>query len=172
MKKHTFYRAINIFILPMAAYIAINALMLLFVSLTNPLMLLLDFIMACIPLYAFTSNYFFNRGIKNAQPCKPALKDWIKVNAYVSLFFSAFMFLACLVLLAALNNPAQLQQLKDQIAATSPTPVPEGQLVRYLKIIVYVFLPFTILLVIHIIITLRLLRQYRWVFEDSPNDPE
>jgi hypothetical protein len=172
MKKHTFYRAINFFILPMAAYIAINALMLLFVSLTNPLMLLLDFIMACIPLYAFTSNYFFNRGIKNAQPCKPALKDWIKVNAYVSLFFSAFMFLACLVLLAALNNPAQLQQLKDQIAATSPTPVPEGQLVRYLKIIVYVFLPFTILLVIHIIITLRLLRQYRWVFEDSPNDPE
>jgi hypothetical protein len=172
MKKHTFYRAINIFILPMAAYIAINALMLLFVSLTNPLMLLLDFIMACIPLYAFTSNYFFNRGIKNAQPCKPALKDWIKVNAYVSLFFSAFMFLACLVLLAALNNPAQLQQLKDQIAATSPTPVPEGQLLRYLKIIVYVFLPFTVLLVIHIIITLRLLRQYRWVFEDSPNDPE
>jgi hypothetical protein len=172
MKKYTFYRAINIVILPMAAYIAINVLMSIIVSLTNPLLLLFEFIMACIPLYAFTSNYFFNRGIKNAQPCKPVLKDWIKINAYVSLFFSVFMFLACLVLLAALNNPAQLQQLKDQVAASSPAPIPEGQLIRYLKIMVYVFLPFTVLLVIHIIITLRLLKQYRWVFEDSPNNPE
>jgi hypothetical protein len=170
MKKYRFYRFINIFILPMSAYIAVNVLMSVIVSLTNPLLLLVEFVMACIPLYAFTSNYFFNRGIKNAQPCKPALKDWIKVNSYVSIIFSVIMFFGCLMMLAVLNDPAMLQQLKVQLAQTAPAQVPEGQLIRYLKISVYVFFPFSILLIIHIIITLRLIKQYKWVFDGSSNN--
>jgi hypothetical protein len=153
----------------MAAYIAVNVLMSVIVSLTNPLLLLVEFVMACIPLYAFTTNYFYNRGIKLSQPCKPSLRDWIRVNAYVSIVFSVIMFFGCLMLLAVLNNTEMMQQLKAQLAETAPTGVPEGQLARYLKISVYIFLPFSILLFTHIIITLRLLKQYHWVF-DSPAD--
>jgi hypothetical protein len=167
MRQHTFYRIINLFILALAAYLAINVLMSIVVSLTNPMLLLVEFVLACIPIYAFTSNYFFNRGIKNAQPCNPKLKDWIKVNAYVSFIFAVFMFLGCLMLATAMNDPKMLQQIKDGVALSSPTQIPEGDLVKYLKVMVYVFLPFSALLLIHIVITLRLLKKYNRVFDDS-----
>lgn len=172
MQKHTFYRIINIIVLPLSAYLAINVLMSIIVSLTNPLLLLFEFIIACVPLYAFTSNYFYNKGIKKAQSCKPALKDWIKVNAYVSFIFALFMIFLCMMMWVVLNDQKMLKQVIDQLILTAPSGVSETELVRYMKIMVAVCLPFFLLLIIHIIITFRLLKQYRHIFDYSANNPE
>jgi hypothetical protein len=170
MKQHRFYRIINIIILPLAAYIGINVLLSIFASLTNPLLLLVSFIMVCIPLYAFTANYFYNRSIKLQQPSKPSLKDFIKVNAYVSIIFSVFMFFACLMAAAVLSNPDTMQQMLDQLEKSAPTPIPKAQLQQFMKIFVYIFLPFSVLLTIHIIIILRLLKKYDHFFTSRRNN--
>ncbi len=170
MKQHRFYRIINFIVLPLSAYIGINVVMSIFASLTNPMLLLFEFVMACIPMYAFTANYFYNRSIKLQQPSKRSLKDFIKVNAYVSIIFSALMFFASLMVFAILSNPDMLKQMMDQLEQTAPTQIPKGQLLKFLKIFVYIFLPFSILLVVHIVITLRLLKRYAHFFTDQKSN--
>jgi len=172
MKKHRFYRIINFVILPLSAYIGVNVLISIFASLTNPMLLLFEFVMACIPMYAFTANYFYNRSIKLQQPSKPSLKDFIKVNAYVSIIFSVFMFFTCLMVAAMLSDAAMLKQMMDQLEQNAPAQIPKERLLQFLRIFVYIFLPFSILLIIHIVITLKLLKRYSHMFRSSTDDPE
>lgn len=141
------------------------------VSLTNPLLLLFEFVTACIPIYAFTANYFYNKGIKLSQPCKHGLKDWIKVNAYVSFVFSVFIFFVCLLLIVAMNDAKLVKQMENQVKITYQIEIPAAQLLKYLRGSVMVLLPFSILLAIHIIITFRLIKKYSNVFSASVDNP-
>jgi hypothetical protein len=172
MQKHTFYRVINILVLPLSLFIGIQVVASLPFALSNPPLLLVAFILACIPLYAFTANYFYNKSIRKGEKCKPALKDWIKVNAIVSIIFSVFMLFASLIMLVALNDPKMISELQNQLAANTPTQVSPQELIKLLTIYCYVFLPFCILLMIHIIITFNLLSRYKHMFGYSTNDPQ
>ena len=172
MGNHRFYRIINIIILPVSAFIALQVLMSIFVALANPAMLLGIFVLACVPLYAFTANYFYNKSIKKGEYCKPSLKDWIKVNAIVSLIFCALAIFGCLGLLMLLDNEKRLNELLQQMPSSPTGPLSMEEFKKLLKFYVYFFLPFTILLVIHIIITFRLLRKYKHMFGYSTNDPQ
>ncbi len=157
-------------VLPLAAYIGVNVLLSIFASLTNPLLLLFSFITACIPLYAFTANYFYNRSIKLQQPSKPSLKDFIKVNAYVCIILSVVMFLAGLMAITALTNSSIQAEMFKKMQESSFIPIVKAQVLQFLKIIVYFFLPFSILLLIHIIITLRLVKRYDHFFTNQRNN--
>ena len=88
MQKHTFYRVLSIILIPVAVLYGLAAFLFLFAALANPPLLLPVFMMICIVIYTFTSFKFLNKGILRAQPCKPSLKDLIKVNALVSLIVS------------------------------------------------------------------------------------
>jgi len=174
MKQHRFYRIINVLVLPFAAFMGLNALTSLFSALMNPAILLVTFIIVCVPLYAFSANYFYNKGIKLQQPCKPSLKDFIKVNAIVSLIFALIMVVGTLLMLALLNDPVLFEQMKARIIATMPDAAPtfETDLRKVLQSSIAIFLPFSVLLIIHIIITFRLLGRYKQVFNASTKDPE
>lgn len=168
-KPYRFYRFINYIVLPVAVMIGVNVLFSLLLALTNPALLLVEFILACIPIYAFTANYFYNKGIRLGQPCKPSLKDWIRVNAIVSILFAAFMIIVSLVMVVVLNDPKALKELQEQLAASAPVAIPAADLVKALKVYAYFLLPYCTLLLIHIIITLRLVNRHRVVFEGSGN---
>ncbi len=171
MGKPKFYRVINLVVLPVAAFLGFNVLMSLPAALTNPALLLTAFVIACVPMYAFTSNYFYNKGIKKGEACKPSLKDWIKVNAYVSILFSVFMMIACLLMLSMLNDPAMIAKIKDQLPENVPAAITVEQVQKAIKFYCYFLLPFSVLLLVHIVISLRFIKRYRHLFGSS-HDPQ
>lgn len=164
MKPYPFYRIINFVILPFAAFIGVNVLTGIFASIANPSMLLVSFVLFCVPLYAFTANYFYNRSVRLQVHCKASLKDFIKVNAIVSAIFAVLMFFSTLAMAAVLGNPKLLQEIKAKVLATSPVVMTDDTFVQMMKSGVYIFLPFSILLIIHIIYTFRVLHRYRHMF--------
>ena len=172
MQKHTLYRVINIIILPLSAFIAFQVLGSLLFVLTNPALLLVTFVLACVPIYAFTANYFYNKSVKKGEPCKPSLKEWIKANAIVSIIFSVFILIACMGMLAALNNPKFAEDIRAQLEANSTTQVSAADLAKMMRIYCYIFIPFSILLITHIILTFRILKRYNHMFGYSSNNPE
>ena len=172
MGKHTFYRIINILVLPISAFLGLQVLMSIFFALANPAMLLAFFVIACVPIYAFTANYFYNKSIRKGEQCKPSLKDWIKVNAIVSLIFSVLVMFACGGLLLILNDPQKTNDLLNQLNMNTTTQVSLADFRKLLRYYIYFFLPFSILLLIHIIITFRILGRYRHMFGYSTDDPQ
>lgn len=172
MQKHTFYRVINFIVLPLALLIGLQAFVVLMVAFTNPTLLLVAFMLACIPIYAFTANYFYNKSVMKGEQSKASLKEWIKANAVVSIIFSVFMLLACLGMLAALNNPKFAEDIRSQLETGSQTQVSAEELAKMMKLYCYIFIPFSLLLLTHIIITFRLLKQHNHMFGYSSNDPK
>ena len=172
MQKHTFYRVINFIVLPLTLLIGLQAFGVLIVAFSNPSLLLIAFVLACIPIYAFTANYFYNKSVVKREQCKASLEEWIKANAIVSIIFSVFMLLACLGMLAALNNPKFAEDIRTQLETGSQTQVSAEELSKMMKVYCYIFIPFSLILLTHIIITLRILKQHNHMFGYSTNDPE
>lgn len=164
MQKHTFYRILSIILLPVAVFFSIMAVFALLTALANPAMLLPVFMIACVAIYIFTSMRFLNNGILRAQPCKKGLKDWIKVNAIVTIIFATLGILqsAALAMEPSLINQALDASLQMQ---GNPQTVPKETLLKAMKVMLYIFLVISALLFIHAIITFNLLKKYKHVFE-------
>jgi hypothetical protein len=172
MQKHTLYRIINIIIFPVSILIGIEVVRSLIVAFSNPPLLLFSFILACIPLYTFTANYFYNKSIRKGEKCKPSLKEWIKANAVVSIIFAVFMIFVCSVMLVALDDPKIVEQFRNQLPANTPAELLGEKFTPFMRGVCYFFIPFSILLLIHIIITFNLLTRYKQMFGYSTNDPQ
>ncbi len=123
--------------------------------------------MACVPLYIFTSSYFFFTGVQKAKPCKPSLKEWIKANAIVSILFAALMFLCSLAIMVALTNPQIFTEAMKQMPANRSQGLTPVQIQEAFKIFAAIMLPLSIILVVHIILTFRLLKLYNHVFNKA-----
>ena len=171
MQKHTFYKITSYILLPVAALFGLFTLMLLFVALANPPMLLPLFVVACVVIYIITSFKFLNKGIIRNQECKPGLKDWIKVNAYVSIVFATLMLIQTI---AAVQQPELMSKALDETLAMQPSnqQLSKEMLMKMITGIMYIFSVVSVLLLIHIFSTLRLLKQYRHLFGYSTNDPQ
>jgi len=171
MQKHTFYKIISYILLPVAALFGVFTLLLLFVALANPPMLLPLFVVACVVIYIITSFKFLNKGIMQNKECKPGLRDWIKVNAYVSIVFATLMLIQTI---AVVQNPELMSKALDDTLAMQPAnqPFSKNMLMKMVTGIMYFFGVVSLLLLIHIFTTFRLLKQYNHLFGYSTNDPE
>jgi hypothetical protein len=117
------------------------------------------FLAACLVIYSILSGMFARLVLMLGQPIRYSLKDWIKVNAYVSILFSG---LALISMVIVVSNPAQLQTLTQQYPAEMrPTPAQLTQALALLKgLLVICALTFA-----HCIWTLRLVRKFREFFQ-------
>src|SRR3954470_1418467 len=95
------YRLLTFILLPIAAILGFLDISLLLLALANPAALLPVFAIACIVIYVFTSFFFLIKGILGGMQCKPSLRDWIRVNAFVSI---AFCSLGILEYITLINN--------------------------------------------------------------------
>ena len=80
------YTILSYLLIPIALFFGFLDIIFLFSSLANPSALILVFILACLVIYTFASFRFLKGGIEKELPQPLKLKDWIKVNAYVSFF--------------------------------------------------------------------------------------
>lgn len=170
MKLLTIYRVLTYLLFPFAALFAINAINGLFIALTNPALLVVTFTVACMPIYVYTSSKFLFIGIVKARPCNAKLKDWIKVNAVVSIVFAAFIFLAGLGALMLLQQPSIVTQALEQMPAEQKNimgAMNAQELEKFLKIAAIILLPLSFILMVHIILTFRFIKIYQYVFDKA-----
>ncbi|MEN9512658.1 MAG: hypothetical protein RJB16_418 [Bacteroidota bacterium] len=87
------YRILSFILIPLALLFAFIDIAFLMTAFANPSVLIFVFAIACLVMYVFSSFAFLKRGIEKEQHQPAKLKDWIKVNAYVSLFLCSLFFL-------------------------------------------------------------------------------
>ena len=160
------YRVLTYILLPIA-YLFILLDVLFFMSaIANPGTLIFVFIIACLVIYTITSYRFFKNGIEREQIQKSKLKDWIKVNAYVSLFLCSLFFLNSVSILVSSN--ATLLKFIDDLIEKQPEFPKEATPALILSILksVAVFLFITGAAgLLHIRITLKLVKENKHLFE-------
>lgn len=176
-EKLVAYRLITFILLPIAGLNAINFLFLLPSLLTNPLLLIGAFIEFAIIAYTFTSFMFFIKGVQNGAALKPSLKDWIKLNGIITLVFSILVLFCVLMVFLAMAgmSAAQFQtflsELTDKMKAGGKTigDVNARDLAQQLKIMFIIAGCYFSALLIHVIITLRLVKKYAPLFGNNDN---
>ncbi len=164
------YRILSFILLPFGALLALNLIGSLLTSLGNPLLLLVTFIMAGAPVYIFASSWFFFNGIRKDKKCKPSLKDWIKVNAFVSVVFITFMLLCCFVFFFLLTNPTILKDVMSKMPSQQMPGMPQlngAQVLQIMKVFTSFMFPFSLILLAHIIFTFRYVKVYSYLFEEA-----
>jgi len=171
MQQTTIYKILTFILLPFAALFGLSALVFLFIGLANPVILLPVFIMAGFTIYAVCSTIFLVKGIMGRHYCKPSLKDWLKVNGYVS----TFMGVMCLTnSFTIISTPkTKLKDLATELMASQPVK-PEGlsteMIISIMVGLSYVLLVFAIILLIHLSLNFRLLKKYGYVFGNIPTE--
>ncbi|MCX6203098.1 MAG: hypothetical protein NTY43_02260 [Bacteroidetes bacterium] len=160
------YTVLSYILIPISLFFAFLDLVLLASSLANPSALIMVFIIACLVIYTFASFKFLKSGIEKEVAQTNKLKDWIKVNAYVSFFLCSLFFINSISVLISSNDV--LLRFIDEFIQQQPGMPKEITNALILSILkgVSVFLLLTSIIgLIHIRTTLRLVKQYGYLFE-------
>ena len=177
--KLVVYRLITFMLLPIAGINAFSLLRLISLATEHPLMLIAAFVNFAVISYTFTSFVFFTRGVQNGKIFKTSFKDWIKVNAFVSILYAGIILCGAIIFLGFVVylTPAQLQKtIIDALnkwqpggeAATAGGPA----LVSQLKASFAFAGGYSAVLLTHIIITLGLVKQHASLFSAVSNNTE
>jgi len=160
------YTVLSYILIPIALFFGFMDIVLLFSSLANPSALIMVFILACLVIYTFASFKFLKAGIEKEIAQSSKLKDWIKVNAYVSFFLCSLFFINAISIL--ISSDVLLLKFIDEFLQSQPGLPKELTSALMLSLLkgVSVFLLITgIVGLIHIRTSLRLLKQYEYLFE-------
>ncbi|MES2005640.1 MAG: hypothetical protein V4450_14070 [Bacteroidota bacterium] len=168
MKQLTLFRILSFVLLPIAAMFGFIDFILLLSALANPPLLLMVFLIAAFVIYTFSSLKFLSKGIDTGRPCKPSLRDWIRANAFVSVFMGVMFLLNAVSIL--FMSDVSLRQFIAQFRETQPNIpamlTPELFL-TILKMMAYFMLFVGAILLTHIFLNFRMLKQYGFLF-DAP----
>ncbi len=166
MKQLTIYRILSFILVPIALIIGFLDLFVLIMGLSgNPAMLFIAFVMACLVIYVFASLRFLLHGIGNERSCKPSLRDWIKVNAYGTLFIAGMFFLNSTGIFFL--GDLQLQQMITDVMDQQPElagKISMETMLSMFKVIATIMFIISITAIIHVQISFRLLRKYAFLF--------
>jgi len=164
MNRLTIYRLVSYALLPVAVVLGLATVVALFFALGNLAMLFSVFLTGATVIYIFSSFIFLQRGIGKKIACKQSLKDLIKVNAYVALFFSILGLMQGIMILL---NPEASKLFLDNMMAmqANNTHAPDtASLMKVVKVVLYFMIALSSLLLFHLGATFRYLRQYQDIF--------
>ncbi|MEI6190247.1 MAG: hypothetical protein WCP61_07475 [Chitinophagia bacterium] len=160
------YTVLSYCLIPIALFFAFLDILILISSLANPGALIMVFIVACLVIYTFTSFKFLKKGIELEQSQRKKLKEWIKVNAFVSLFLCSLFFINSISILISTND-VLMGFINDFIQQQSgfPAQVTSKMILSILRGVSVFLLITSIIGIVHIRTTLRLVKQYDHLFE-------
>ena len=163
------YKILSFLLLPVAAFFGLVCLLALLSALGNPSMLISVFLFACMVIYIIASFIFLTKAIDSNKHCKPVLRDLIRINGTITF---VFFLLAAISFFSVKANPALLEEgMKQWTASTTlPQGVTVSDLQKAMASLLNFFIVLSIVLLIHIVITFRLLRKYRLAFEPERID--
>ncbi|MDP1844922.1 MAG: hypothetical protein Q8K64_16010 [Sediminibacterium sp.] len=166
MQQITIFKIITFILVPVALLFGLMDLIMLMMALSNPALLLIVFAMACFVIYLFASLRFLLQGILNERQCSATLKDWIKVNAYGTLFISS-MFLLNSSAAFFINDINLRQVLSDMI---DQQPELSGKIsldlfVKMFRVISAIMFVISLLTITHVMLNFKLMKKYAHLFE-------
>jgi hypothetical protein len=165
-QPYKLYLVLSYILIPIALFFGFMDSLLLISSLANPSALLPAFAIACIVIYSFTSFKFLKLGIEREQILTSRLKDWIKVNAYVSLLMFCLIFMNAVGVL--LSNDANLNAYLENVIANQsglPKELNSQLLLKMMRTASYFLFVIGMVGILHIRMTLKLVKEYDYIFE-------
>ena len=160
------YTVLTYILIPIALFFGFLDVLILFSSLANPSALIMVFIIACLVIYTFSSYKFLKMGLEREIVQTLKLKDWIKVNAYVSFFLCSLFFVNSISVLVSTN--AVLLKFIDEFLQQQPNmpkEITNALVLSILKAVSILLLITGIVGIVHIRTTLRLVKQNAHLFE-------
>ena len=159
----TLYKVLTYLLLPVGAMLGIMGLLGLLMGLANPVALLPVFLVIATVLYIFSSFRFLTLVVDGRNQASSRLKDWVRVNALVAIVFAMSTLLQSISLS---NNPALLNDVLEQTAnmRQMPMQLPKETMMKAMKGTLYIMLTISVVLLVHIMMSLRLLQQYKEAF--------
>jgi hypothetical protein len=147
------------------AFVAFFTFFGLLAAFMNPPMLIPIFILACVVVYVISSFIFLQKTIILQTQTKKRIKDLLKINGIITVIFSTI----CLIdFISMLTQPATIEAGISKAFAENPNVVPPQFTKQMMVKIVWVLLSFTgiysILLLVHYAIGLKLRKQYDSLF--------
>jgi hypothetical protein len=143
------------------AFIALFSLFGILIAIANPQMLIPVFIMVCIVLYYISSFIFLRKVLTQKLPCKKIIKDLIKINSVASLIFSV---LNIVQIFSILFNPTFVQTTLNTIVEQNQGNInnvfSKQQITTLFYTVSGLVSLFSILLIIHILIGFKLLKEH------------
>jgi hypothetical protein len=158
------YTIVTKLLLIPAALIGFFSFFLLLSALANLQILIPTFVMICIVIYSFASNYFLNKAIVKEINCKQGLKDLIKVNAFVVLLYLVLNISQSIQILL---NPQKIEQAVKEIASANTQIFAKIQLqkvVYYFKLATIISAIYGIVLLVHVVFTFKFLKAFNHKF--------
>jgi len=151
--------------MPVVFILAFFAMLFLMAAFSNPAFLFAAFVLGCVVLYMVKSTQFYRRNIQPGMPAKANVRDWIRVNAFVAIFFVLqLIFSAGYMLVMKKEVLANFQVLLNQVQdmeGGGTVKYTAQELYNSMKNIMVFFLIFDVLLAIHIVCTFKLLKKYK-----------
>ncbi|WP_298412094.1 hypothetical protein [Hydrotalea sp.] len=162
------YRVLTIILLPFATLFGFESVLSVFAGIGNPTVLLSAVILACVVIYIFAAAFFLYKGILKNAPCKAGLKDWIKINSVITLIFSILAIISCISILYFFTNKEIYAKFLTVLNESRPTNIPNNisstELMTAMRNAILIMLPFSIVLLVHILMTYRLMKKYAALF--------
>lgn len=165
MNQITLFKILSFILLPIALFFIVMDLIAIIMALGNPSLLFPVFLITGMIIYVLTSFYFLLMGLNKKQGLGASVKDWIKVNAYVTLFLG-FQFMLVSVSIFYMGS-ASLQEFADKALAAQPnmpSQMNSGLFLKMLKGMAYFFFFLSLSLLVHISICFKLLKEYAHLF--------
>lgn len=168
MKSLSLYRIFSYFLLVIAVILGIAALFALLIALSNPALLLSVFVIVAVVIYSIASFLFLLNGIDGKRQQQVKLRDWIKVNAYVSILFVVMNIVQSI---AVLQDPTVFADAVKQVSTMQQTksPLSTTLMMNVMKAVVWFLLFYALILGAHIAITFRYLKEYANLFGEKVN---
>ncbi|MBI1780185.1 MAG: hypothetical protein HYR66_02295 [Sphingobacteriales bacterium] len=165
MNRITIYKVFTFILIPFATIFGLLAILMLLVALANPVLLLPLFMMVGFTIYTGCSSIFLFKGIINNQALKPSLKDWTKVNGYVSSAMGVMTLINTITLMN--TSKAELRKYAKQMLAmqtTKPAGFDADSFIKMMSAMSWGLLAFAIILIIHLLYTFTFLKKYQHLF--------
>jgi len=167
-----YYKIVSYILLVIAGFFALVDLYSLLVALSNPnlliTLLITVFLLTSVIIYSFTSFSFFTNGIQKERQCKPNLKDWIKVNAYVSIAFGLLTLFQCgIILFSPTAQTEMIAQFNSMNEKTQTQTISNQSFLHLIKGMLFWFMVYGVLLLSHVFITLRLIKEKSNLFGEK-----
>ena len=164
MNLNIVFRILSFVLMPIAILLGMVDILALSAAMANPQMLLPVFIVATVVMYTFSSFRFYRSGIIGGKTFSKKTKDFIKVNGYVALGFSILSLVQGFM---ALFSKKAIQQMLDtykKMAEANAISGDKATNVLYVSIAISII--FSLILISHIVICFKFLKQYENKFVD------
>ncbi len=156
-----FYQVLSYLLLPAGVFMGFIALFGLLLAFANLSVLLTVFLAASTCIYIFASFSFLNQSLLGHKQSKRKLFDWIRINGIITGSFGMLLAIQGIVFFL---NPEMEKMLLDQMKTMPMSPAADSTIVKTLRLLLGLFVALGLCLFVHVMLTLRLLRQNRHMF--------